>query len=85
MWDMAKKRAAFRKHLTVYIVINAFLWALWYLTGGRTYGNDGVPWPVWPALGWGIGLAFQFFGAYVNHDDKDTEREYHKLQNKNRQ
>lgn len=84
LWDMAKKRASFRTHLTTYIVINAFFWALWYLTGGRTYGSDGVPWPVWPALGWGIGLAFHYFGAYVNNDRDNIEREYRKLQNKNK-
>lgn len=84
LWNIAKKRASFRTHLVTYIIINAFLWVLWYLTGGRTYGNDGVPWPVWPALGWGIGLAFHYFGAYVNNDQDNIEREYNKLQNKNK-
>jgi hypothetical protein len=85
LWDIAKKRASFKTHLTTYLVVNAFFWALWYLTGGRTYGNDGVPWPVWPALGWGIGLAFHYFGAYVNNEHESIEKEYNKLQNKNKQ
>lgn len=81
LWDIAKRRAAFKQHLTTYLVLNAFFWALWYITGGRTHGN-GVPWPVWPALGWGIGLAFHYFGAYVNNEQSEIEREYNKLQNK---
>jgi hypothetical protein len=85
LWDIAKKRASFKTHLTTYLVVNAFFWALWYLTGGRTYGNDGVPWPVWPALGWGIGLAFHYFDAYVNNEHESIEKEYNKLQNKNKQ
>lgn len=85
LWDIAKKRASFRTHLTTYLVVNAFFWALWFLTGGKTYGNDGVPWPVWPALGWGIGLVFHYFGAYVNQGHTSIEKEYNKLQNKYKQ
>jgi hypothetical protein len=32
--------------------------AIWALTGA------GYPWPVWPALGWGIGLVPHAFGAH---------------------
>jgi hypothetical protein len=29
----------------------ALLWVIWLITGA------GYPWPVWPMLGWGIGVA----------------------------
>ncbi|RYY86209.1 MAG: 2TM domain-containing protein [Chitinophagaceae bacterium] len=63
LWRVARRRADFRKQFYTYLVINAFLWALWFFTGGRSYGG-GVPWPVWPTLGWGIGIAFQWFQAF---------------------
>jgi class 3 adenylate cyclase len=41
---------SFRIHLTVYLAVNLVLIAIWALTGG------GYFWPIWPILGWGIGL-----------------------------
>lgn len=84
LWGIAKRRALFKRHLSVYLVMNVFFWALWFIMGRRTYGTDGVPWPVWPMLGWGIGLAFHFFGAYVANEHASIEKEYRKLQNKNK-
>ena len=78
LWRLAEKRAKFKKHLGVYVIMNAFFWALWFFTGSNEY-SIGVPWPIWPMLGWGIGLAFNYFDAY--HTDKitSTEREYNRL------
>lgn len=85
LWDIAKRRASFKRHLVIYLIMNAFFWVLWFILGQKTYGTDGVPWPVWPALGWGIGLAFHFSGAYMNNEHSSVENEYKKLQNKNPQ
>ena len=85
LWQLAKKRASFRQHLITYLIINAFFWAIWLLSGGRSYGRHGLPWPVWPALGWGVGLVFHYFGAYGNDASENIEREYQKLQNKHKQ
>jgi class 3 adenylate cyclase len=41
---------SFRIHLTVYILVNVMLVAIWAASGG------GYFWPVWPLLGWGIGV-----------------------------
>jgi hypothetical protein len=83
LWKQAKKRVSFKKQLAMYLVINAFLWALWFFTG-RPYKNDAfVPWPAWCSLGWGIGLIFSFIDAYVFVNKVDAvEREYEKLKNK---
>ena len=54
--DMAiarlKKKSEFWSHVLAYVLVNAFLVVIWTVTGG------GFFWPVFPLLGWGIGLAF---------------------------
>ena len=38
-----------------YLAVMALLWLIWLVTavaGGASY-----PWPIWPMLGWGIGVA----------------------------
>lgn len=79
LWRIAKKRAAFKTQLFAYFVVNAFLWAIWFFTiGRRGYGNA-LPWPIWPMLGWGIGLAFSYYDAYNGSKDSLIEKEYEKL------
>lgn len=78
LWRIARKRTSFKKDLITYLIMNAFLWALWYFTQGRNY-NDGWPWPIWPMLGWGIALLFQYFDAYVYPSENSTEKEYEQL------
>jgi Domain of unknown function (DUF1707)/2TM domain len=34
-----------------YLAVMALLWLIWLVTGA------GYPWPIWPMLGWGIGVA----------------------------
>ena len=80
LWHLAQRRASFKGHFATYLIMSVFFWALWYFTGGRTY-NSGVPWPVWPMLGWGIGVAFHYIGAYVNTRSNSVEKEYEKLMN----
>jgi len=42
---------SFKTHLTLYLLVNVFLIGIWAASGG------GYFWPIWPILGWGIGLA----------------------------
>jgi len=46
-----KAKRAFWVHLVVYATVNAFLVFIWAVTS-----SDGF-WPIWPMLGWGIGVA----------------------------
>jgi class 3 adenylate cyclase len=39
-----------RMHATIYALVNVMLIAIWAASGG------GYFWPIWPILGWGIGL-----------------------------
>lgn len=87
LWQLAHRRASFKKHLATYIIINLFLWALWYFTKGRyDYGSEYrlFPWPVWTTLGWGIGLLFHFINSYVSTGSTSIESEYEKLKNQNK-
>ncbi len=79
LWRIAKKRADFRKHVYIYAIINGFLWAIWWFTIGHHTGFIGVPWPLWVSLGWGIGLAFNYFSAYHGSGEDLTQQEYEKL------
>lgn len=79
MWDLAQRRASFKKHFATYIVINIFLWLIWYFTGRNDDNNSGFPWPVWSTLGWGVGLAFHYINAYVTPQSNSVDREYEKL------
>lgn len=51
----ALARTALRGHVTSYASVMTLLVGIW-LVVGLTAGGW-YPWPVWPALGWGIGLA----------------------------
>ena len=77
--ELARRRVQakrdFGSHLVAYIVINAFLVAVWAVTGA------GYFWPIWVICGWGIGLALHawdvFFRRPVTDADIDAELNRH--------
>lgn len=86
LWRIAKKRAGFKKQLASYIIVNGFLWTMWYCTQGHTDFDEvnqyNFPWPIWCTLGWGIGLAFSYYGAYHSDKETDTMKEYQRLKDR---
>lgn len=78
LWEIAQRRASFKTHLATYIIVNGFLWGVWFFTNQHV-DHNGFPWPVWPTFGWGIGLFFHFMGAYVYPQSNSVEKEYEKL------
>lgn len=87
LWQLAQKRASFKKHLATYFVFSIFFWVIWYFTKGMyedNYREGFIPWPVWPMLGWGIGIAFHFVNAYVATGENSVDKEYEKLKNQNK-
>jgi hypothetical protein len=79
LWREAKSRARFKSHLLTYVLVNALLWAIWYLTGHDTYGT-GIPWPAWATLFWGLGVAIQGLAAYgFRSRHRWAEQEYEQL------
>jgi len=88
LWEIAQKRASFKKHLISYVIVNSFLWGIWFLSFSRHADFDitnirwgHFPWPIWPTLGWGIGLAFHYSDAYLFPKVNSVEKEYEKLKN----
>lgn len=81
LWETARRRAAFKKSLSSYLLVNAFLIGIWYFTTG---GNSRHFWPIWPILGWGLGLAFQYANAYMGTQLFSAEKEYEKLKQQQR-
>ncbi|HEU5084970.1 MAG TPA: DUF1707 domain-containing protein [Acidimicrobiales bacterium] len=57
----------FRGHLTTYALVIGMLWVIWLLAGA------GHPWPLYPALGWGIGLGSHYQVA-ATHQRKRLAR-----------
>jgi hypothetical protein len=56
--ERLKKKAEFHAHVFAYGLVNLFLVAIWALTGAHFF------WPVFPIMGWGIGLAFHARDVY---------------------
>ena len=54
---LLRRKARFHRHLWSYIIVIGFLLLINTMTPGPW-------WFQWPALGWGIGLAFNFKAAY---------------------
>jgi hypothetical protein len=56
-------RAAFRVHFGLYLSVMAMLVAIWALTGA------GYFWPIWPAMGWGVGVVVHGIahGEFTRH------------------
>ena len=82
IWKAAKKRVSFRRNLIAYLIVHAFLWAVWFMSE-KDYTGSFVPWPLWSMIGWGIGLLFQYFDAYVFYDKTSAvEKEYEKIKSK---
>ena len=53
-----KKKRDFATHVVVYVLVNAFLVAIWAFTGRDFF------WPIFPILGWGIGLGANAWDVY---------------------
>ena len=77
LWVIAKRRASFKISAFSYVTVNFMLVAIWYFTTGP----GSYFWPIWPMLGWGIGIATQYFHAYHGTDIFSAQKEYEKLKN----
>ena len=73
----ADMRLAFRSHLTAYVIVNAGLTAIYIMTSFGHYF-----WPIWPMLGWGIGLGAHAAAVYMDGEglrDRMIAEELEKL------
>jgi hypothetical protein len=63
-----KKRRDFSAHLLVYFMVNVFLVTIWALTDVQ-----GFFWPVFPIVGWGIGVVMNAWDVF--HDEEFGEEQ----------
>jgi len=56
--EQLRKRSEFWAHLAAYLLVNAFLVAIWFAVGA------GFFWPLFPLFGWGIGLFFHAWDVF---------------------
>lgn len=85
LWKIAQRRAEFKYHVLIYFIMNIFFWTLWYISLKNNPSPperiETIPWPVWPMVGWGIGVIFHYIYTYKMHNNL-AEKEYKKLKNK---
>jgi hypothetical protein len=72
-----KKRRDFAAHLLVYFLVNSFLVVIWALTN-----VDGFFWPVFPIVGWGIGVVMNAWDVFHDEEfhEEQIQREVQRLQ-----
>ena len=74
----ADMKLAFRSHLMAYVVVNAGLIAIYLMTSDL----GDYFWPIWPMLGWGIGIGAHGASVYMNGEgmrDRLIEEELERL------
>ena len=76
--------------LNVTLPLTCLLTSSFGQSGGLQQSHGGIftgpiPWPIWPTLGWGLGVAFNYFDAYSSPDKQSAiEREYEKLKSRDK-
>jgi hypothetical protein len=72
-----KRRRDFYGHLLVYFLVNTFLVLIWALTD-----VNGFFWPVFPIVGWGIGVVMNAWDVFRNEEfgEEQIRREVERLQ-----
>lgn len=58
-------RRGLAQHVLAYVSVNLALVVVWAMTGADFF------WPVYPILGWGIGLAFHVWDVYAPEPTED--------------
>jgi 2TM domain len=70
-----KKKRDFRSHVVAYVSVNAMLVGVWAVTGANFF------WPIFPIIGWGIGLGFNAWDVYGRKPitEEEIRREQERL------
>ena len=74
--ERVEKRRDFKTHVFIYAVVNATLVAIWAIAT-----PDSLFWPIFPILGWGIGVAANAWEVFVRKPitEAEIEREEERL------
>lgn len=82
-YEIARKRVKdkkkFHKNLASYIVFSIFFFFLNIYSGADTL------WFIYPVLGWGIGMAMEYYKVYLDPklEDQAMEKELQRLRERN--
>jgi len=74
-----RRRAPGGKFVLIYILVDSFLVVIWAVTD-----PDGFFWPIFPIVGWGIGVVMNAWDVYFTEDFSEDaiEREIEHLARK---
>jgi len=62
-----KAKRDFKTHVATYLFVNTMLVVIWAVADG------GYFWPIWPILGWGIGLVLDGWRVYFQRPITEDE------------
>ena len=65
--ERIEAKRGFGRHATVYVAVNFLLIAIWAIT------SRGYFWPIWPMLGWGVGLGMNYWSVFLRKPISDDE------------
>lgn len=70
-----KKKRDFRSHVFIYLLVNTMLVVIWAVTG------SGFFWPIFPILGWGVGVGANAWDVYARKplSEDEIQRETQRL------
>lgn len=75
--ESIRKKREFASHLAAYVLVNGLLIVIWAVTGA------GFFWPVFPLIGWGIGLFFHGWDVYQGEpSEARIQREMDRLKDR---
>jgi 2TM domain len=77
--ERLEKKRDFKTHAFIYFLVNAVLVGIWAVAT-----PDALFWPIFPILGWGIGVAANAWDVFVRKPitDADLDREEQRLREK---
>jgi class 3 adenylate cyclase len=72
-----RAKRGFERHAMIYVAVNLLLIAIWALTGQgyahHRHGAEADFWPIWPILGWGLGLGLHYWTVFHQNPISDDE------------
>jgi hypothetical protein len=75
-----RSRLDFQKNLWSYILVNGFLWMIYFLTTGAGHQSF---WPIWITVFWGIGLFAQWWNLSGREDERRRRMVEEEMRRKN--
>lgn len=74
--ERLKKKRDFTTHIFMYVTVNAMLVVIWAVTS-----DGGFFWPIFPMLGWGIGVIANAWDVYGRRPvtEEEIRREEERL------